>query len=591
VAVRKKRWFEKPELLPKYVDEVREARAPQIAENKTYQQLVINRPAHLTEGGAAVQILSSSGLRELGLNLFYEAARGARSLICKALQPVVAPVGGNNDQHMACDSLSHWLSGVFELLDFHAIATQLTVESMACVESHAIIEFDPVTNDPNISMLDPNESFYSQDRTEFVTTREMSRRWVRATYAKNDEELAAAIDRLPTWHYDTVVGVDAEGLYSTDDTIKWIEAFVLPCGKEPGRHVVKLSREITLIDEDKWEGPIPVVSSNWETGLRGKSDGKPLGRTVAPFHAWANELNLKLYDGLRGSVPWVTGPPGFKGPSDVPFQRVEQEPGEGDIKVYIPPTVSADVVAQLDKLDGGSKRAAGISEEAAQGFAPAHLKSGIALSKWQAIYNNALSHQHAIYKGVWAQGGRILTVLGPRRYKNKPVNVRRAIGSDVIEQVRWSDINLPEDSYSVDFDVVSALGDSIPQRIQNTEIFKDLGAIDVPQMLLHVDIPDFRALAKRVNGPRAYVEFQINQALRHGKLEPPMEMQDPAAGLKAVAEAYQAALAAPVRPPAVKIEACRILWRLFRRLAQASTPPPGIPAAPTAPSLPPVTNG
>ncbi len=588
---RKKRWYDDPSLLLRDFDAIKDSRAAQIGENKTYLQLRINRPADLVRGGAGVRILNTAGMRELGLNLFHKAARGARSRICKLLQAVVAPVGGNNDQHMACDSLSHWLTGALELIGFHQIATELTVESMACVESHAIIEFDPVSKDPRAVMLDPNGSFYSQDRTQFVTEREMSRRYVRAAFASGKEELADAIDKLDTWHYETVVGVDVEKMFEEDDTIRWVEAFILPCGKEPGRHVVQLSKDITLIDNTAFKGPIPVVSSNWETGARGKSDGMALGRTIAPFHAWANEMNLKLHDALQAAVPWAVGPPGFKGPSDVAFQRVEADPSEpGEVKIYVPDTVSKDVVAHIDRLEDGSMSAAGMSEESAQGFAPAHLKSGIAISKWEAVQDTSLSSQHGTYKGLWVQAGRILTALAPTQYKNKPVNVRRAIGSDVIEQIRWEDINLPEDSYTFDFDAVSALGDSIPQRIQNTEILKDLGAIDVPTMLLHVDIPDFRALAKRVNGPRAYVEFQIGQALRHGKLEPPMEMQDAQAGLKAVSEAYQAALAAPVRPPRQNLEACRILLRLFRRLAQAAAPPPGIPAAaPAALALPQVT--
>jgi hypothetical protein len=587
--MRKKRWYDDPSLLMAHATAVKESRSAQVAENKTYLQLRINRPADLIRGGGAgVQILNSAGLRELGLNLFHKAARGARSRVCKPLQSVVAPVGGNEDQHMACDALSHWLNGVLELIDFHRIATELTVESMACVESHAIIEFGPVTKDPRCVMLDPNESFYSLDRTEFVTTREMSRRYVRANFAKGNEELAAAIDRLDSWHYETVVGVDVEKMFDDDDTIRWVEAFVLPEGDEPGRHTVALSKDIVLIDDEKFEGPIPVVSSNWETGARGRSDGLALGRTVAPFHAWANEMNLKLHDALRASVPWATGPVGFKGPSDVPFQRVEYEQGEPEVKIYVPPTVSQDVVAHLDRLEDGSMSAAGMSEESAQGFAPAHLKSGIAISKWEAVQDTSLSSQHGTYKGLWVQGGRILAALAPKQYKSKAVNVRRAIGSDVIEQIKWEDINLPEDRYTFDFDAVSALGDSIPQRIQNTEILKDLGAIDVPQMLLHVDIPDFRALAKRVNGPRTYIEYQINQALRHGKVEPPMDMQDAQAGVKDVGEAYQAALAQPVRPSKVKLAACRIPWRLFRRLAQAAAPPaaPALPGPPAMPALP-----
>lgn len=570
-----------------YMDKVRSARAPQVMENKTYQQLQVNRPSQILDGPGSKMVMDARGLRELGLNLMHQATRAARAQICKLLSAAVTPVGGTYARLEACDNMTAWLNGLLTAIDFQFIAEQLTVESMACVESHAVIEFDPVTASFRAVMLDPNESFYSVDRQEFTTRREVSRRWVKAAVARNNKALGRAIDDLHNWHYESVVGVDIDGMFATDDTIEWREAFLAPIGDPkaggvPGRHVVQLSRDITLVDE-KWAGPIPVVSSNWETGSRGRSDGKALGRTVAPFHAWANELNLKLHEALKGAVPWVVGPSDTTLPSDAPFQFIPNDGPEGAVKVVVPQTVSGDVVAQLKNLEGGALRTAGISEEAASGTPPQQLTSGRALSKWEGLTNQFMSPQHSVYKGLWVQAGRILAYLGPRAYKGKAVNVRRAPGTSVIRQINWSQINLPEDSWDLDFDAVNALGDSIPQRIQNTEVLHDLALIDAAEMLTHVDIPDFRAKAQRLTGPRNFLEYQISEALTHGVVVPPMEMQDPAAGLKSTSEALQAALASYLKPPKANLEALRVLYRLFAKAAKAAAPPPAPPPVPAPP--------
>jgi hypothetical protein len=580
-------WSEDISRMWDHIDLVRKARWPQVMENKTYQQLQINRPGQILDGAGAKIVMDARGLRELGLSLMHQASRAARAQICKLLSAAVTPVGGTYARLEACDNMTAWLNGLLTAIEFPFIAEQLTLESMAVVESHAIIESDPVTASFRSVMLDPNESFYSVDRQEFTTTREMSRRWVMAAVARKNKGLAAAIAELPQWSYETVVGVDIEGMFATDDTIEWREAFLAPIGDPkagglPGRHVVQLSRDITLVDEP-WNGPIPIVSSNWETGARGRSDGKAMGRTVAPFHAWANELNLKLHESLKGAVAWVVGPEGTKMPSDAQFQFIPNDGPEGAIKVYVPDPVSDRVVTQIDRVEASCLRTAGISEEAASGTPPQQLTSGRALSKWEGLVNQFLSPQHSTYKGLYMQAGRILAYLGPKLYKGKPVNVRRSPGTSVIQQIDWSQIDLPEDSYAIDFDAVSALGDSIPQRIQNTEVLKELALIDAVEMLEHVDVPDFRAKAQRLTGPRKFIDYQINEALSHAKVVPPMEMQDPQAGLKSTSEALQAALASYVRPSKESLEALRVLYRLFRKAAKAAAPPPvPLPAAPPA---------
>lgn len=552
---------EDPKQLIPHFERVKRSRYSQLTEARTYAQMYHNRPAVMAQGAVSTEVIDAQGIRDLGFNVLAEAAEGALSQIAKPLKCVVTPIGGTHRQRQSAEKLGQVISGVMEASGFQRIAAKLVLDSAFWPETHALWEIDPINKDARCPELDPHETFINSDRTEAVTRRRVSRRWAKAVFGTTPE-LEAAIEGLPKYKPEHLSGVDAMDMFDAEDCVALTMGWVLPVGRLPGRHVAQFSKDVVVVDRP-WDMPVlPIVSMRWSEGHRGQSDGKPLGRAVAPFQTWETQLRFKMLDALAGAVPMVKAK---EDPelSDVSYQFVKEDDNTGPVTIEIPKVLSAEVTETADGLREYAMRRAGVSEQAAAGTAPPQFKSGVALAQWVSIVNTRLSQQHQAHEDLWTQSGRILAYIGKDAYKNKPVNVKTAMGSDLIEQIDWPD--LPEKSYSMSFKAVSALGDTISQKLENLQIAKEFGVITTERMWQHVNVPDFAAEVKRLNGPLDYIEYQIDRALTDAVVEPPIrEMQDLKTLHQYATQAFLAMMAQRVRPPRQNQEALRILARLAK---------------------------
>lgn len=573
--------MKEPEKTRVHVTRVKEANRAAVQEGATYLSLYYNRPASVLTTSQGGDIIGFDGLKDLGFNVLAEAIRAGKSQIVQPLQPRVTPIGGTWETLRACEGLSQVIDGVFEMCDFTGLVEQMVIDGACCGEGYGIIDVDPIKKDFSAARLDPLETFYNSDRTEAVTTRMISRRRLRAWYPEH----AAVIDSLPRYTPDVVVQVDAQGSLDAEDNVAlycwWAEAI----GDEKGWHTIQLAdRDGTLLVNREWKGPLPIFSFQWDHGHRGQNDAKPLGRTIAPMHYWLNQMVRKMHDAVHGIVPTVIGETDPKW-SDVPYQFIKVKPGETPPKVVYPESLSPAIRQVIVDLREQVYRETGLSEEAAAGSAPPQFKSGVALSTWKKIINEALSQQHRNHDGVWNQGARIIVYQAPEVYKTKKARAA-ARGTDVIQQIDFGAVSLPEDVISVSFDAVSDLPRHIPQKLELLGYLEEKGGIDTAQLMLYMDLADFRGVAKRMNGPRALIEAQISKALNEGDLLPPSEMQDHAKLAELAGQAYQAAQAQYIRPPAKNMQALLHLYLLAKARTQgAATAPSGAPAP--APGLAP----
>lgn len=580
-------WLDDPTRVIANHKRAQQARRASLSEGETNLQLFHDRPATNLTTTDGNQIVTMDGLRDLGFNVLAECALGANSQICKPLQAKLAPVGGTWSTLKACESMGRLIDGVMDNNKFLRLAGMLVVHGQLCGNGFGLWEADPITKDFRASMLDPLDTFMSSDETEVTTVRLMSRRrakaWVKG-YAKGHElkDLQAAIALLPAYEPRYIVGVDAFGQFDAEDNIAWYEAWALPVGDEPGRHVIQFTEQVFI--EERWDHSVlPVFKFTWADGHRGHIDGRPMGRDVAATHFWLNEMVRKMYDALRGAKPMVIGE---SDPmlSDVSYEFIQTKPGEKPFQVVTPNPVSQDVRQHIVDLREQAHRATGTSEEAAAGAAPPQFKSGIALQTWRQIVNERLSRQHQAYEELWTQSGRIIATLSPRVYASGKARTR-AIGSKLIESIDFSKIKLPEDGYVLSFDAISDLPKHIPAKLEFMSAISEMApeVVDVGDVLARLDIVDLKAITERINGPKALIEKQIDKALSDGEILAPTEAQDAAMGVKMVGQAWQAAMASYMQPPRANLEACRRLYRLFKARDKKTAP-----ALPTLPPVPPV---
>jgi len=563
-------WLVQPEKIGDHIKRVKDAFRPVAMEGATYLALYHNRPATALTTAEGGQIIGFDGLKDLGFNVMAEAFRSGQNQVVQPLQPRVSPIGGTHETLRACEGLGQVVDGVLDMSDFTGLMGSLVLDGGLCGEGYGLIDVDPIKKDFVALRLDPLETFFNSDRTEVVTTRMFSRRRLRAYYPK----FAAEIDALPRYTPDLLVAVDSRSHWDAEDNVAvycgWAEAL----GNEPGKAIYQLAGpDRTMLVNRPWTHPLPVFSFPWDYGHRGQNDAKPLGRTIAPMHYWINAMVRKMHDGLKGAVAKVVASKDPKW-SDVPYQFVKQEQGDPAVQVILPKTVSQDVRQAITDLREQVYRETGLSEEAAAGAAPPQYKSGVALSTWKKIVNEALNQQHRNYDRAWKQASRIIVSMASEVYKSKKARAL-ARGSEVINQIDFSKINLPEDSYSVSFDVVSDLPKTLPEKLNMMAFAEEKGWVDSDEVLIHLNVVDFRAAAKRRSGPRALMNLQIARALSEGELIPPSEMQDHAKLAELAGQAYQAAQAQFIKPPRANMQALLHLYLLAKARSQQAAPPPG----------------
>ena len=578
-------WLEDSKLLRSHIAKVKDAHRPSINEGATYLALNYNRPANALSTTDGAQVIGFDGLKELGFGVMAESLRASKTQVVQPLQPRMSPIGGTHETLQACEGLSQVVDGVFDFCDFTDIMGSLFMDGGLCGEGYGLIDVDPIKKDFYACRLDPLETFFNHDRAEGWTTRMVSRRRALAWLGTTDEK-RAAIKLAPKYKPEHLVEVDSGTMWDAEDNIALFCGWAEPIGDVKGKFVIQVNDpDGTVLDEGEWDGPVPIFSFPWDYGHRGQNDAKPLGRTIAPLHYWINEMVRKMHDALKASVPIVKGP---KDPqlSDVPYQFVEEEI-PGTVTIEVPKTVSQDVRQAIVDLREQVYRETGQSEEAAAGAAPPQYKSAVALSTWKKIVNESMGQQHRNYARAWTQAARIICWRAPKVYESKKARAL-ARGTDVIDQIDFSKVALPEGSYSVAFDVVSELPKHLPDKLNLMAFAEEKGWVDGDEVLTHINIVDFRAAAKRRGGPRALMNKQISRALATPpELIAPSEMQDCQKLAELAGQAYQAAQAQHIKPPRQCMQTLLHLYLLAKARAQPSAPAAAPAPAMAAPALTP----
>lgn len=580
-------WLDDPTQLVKCWKRAKEAHRAVNAERTTYLALYYNRPATPVAATGGDQLVGFDGLRDLGFNVLAEVTRGGKSQIVQPLQPRLAPVGGDWAQLQACEGMSQLIDGVFDACSFVDIAGSCVEKGALCGEGQCLVEVDPITKDFNVVRLDPTTTFFNQDRTEVMILRIFSRRRLRALYGNKtleDGRLARdVIDDLPNYEPEVLVSVDAQGQWDADDIVALYCSWAETLGAEKGQFVMQFDDpQQTVLDKGEWTYPLPVPYFEWDEGFRGVNDARPMARSVAPMHYWLNELVRKMYDALRGEVPIVSG---SKDPklSDVPYQFAEDR--DGTLKVWLPNSLSQNVRQMSQDLREQAHDEVGLSKEQASGSAPPQFKSGVALSTWRQIINTAISQQLRGHDSLWNQTARIILAMAAGVYKSKQARAA-ARGTEIIEQIDFASLKMPENSYVISFDVVSDLPKHIPQKLELLDYLESKGWIDGPTALVNLNIVDFKAVAKRAAGPRALMETQIIRALKEGILIPPSEVQDAAKLAELAGQAYQAAEAQRVKPPEQNMLALLHLYLMAKARIPAAPAPAQLGAPAPSPPVP-----
>lgn len=383
------------------------------------------------------------------------------SMISKAssspLMPTGVPRGASFKTRKLIRKMNKWLRGTWKQLKCEDLAVRALIDAFVC--GIGVIKVDYTEGGltaesvffDNI-IVDNRESANRGPTSTYRIRSIVSRKAVEATYGEvlGDGGLGKVEGRHVTYR-DT-----AEGY------VALVEAWRLPMGKKPGRHVVACGDKL-LVDEP-WDMPwAPLLIMHWEDsgcGFLGPSGVEQ----VIPYQAKLNDINERIEDAQELTVnPRLLVQAGSK----IDVNNFDNQPGRivmytgVEPKPLIWPAVPVEFYNERERVRQSCLEFFGLSQMSSQGVLP----QGVRLDSSRAL-NEARSMEDSRFLRLWTRFEAFRMELADMLVnvmihdpsgETEHVTSWGAGGRARTESIKWSDIQeLQKDTFSWSMEALPA---------------------------------------------------------------------------------------------------------------------------------------
>ena len=258
--------------------------------------------------------------------------------------------------------------------------------------------------------------------------------------------------------------------------------------------------------------------------------GVAIARLAAPYHRWMNQLVLYAHESFKGNLPKVvrhaTTIMNQGGTSNIPFNELIWD-GPQAPQVIAGNVVSDQVLNYIPQVGAFAHQHLGINENMATGMKPAGVNSAPALREYRGFVDQRLNGINERWAQLWADIGKAYVGIGSEHLKNETF-VTRCVGSEALQEIKWSEIDLKRNKYRMQFDVTSGLSNTVAGKMQDVGELMDMGQIDAVDagIMLKSAVPDIAAATDEAFAPRALARKLIDDAL-DDNYQPPSSTYGP----------------------------------------------------------------
>lgn len=454
-------------------------------------------------------------------------------------KPTFLTEEGNYEQRTQAENLEKFVGGVFYESGVYNELNECFRD--ACVYGTGCLKVyddgDKVTVERVIPweiVVDDGESMYGKPRNLYqrkyydrLVLRKMASRWL-----KNDprlDKVLQAIDDCPRNDDDTEYAYQ-----TTADQVLVTEAWHLgEDDKTGGRHCIVIEGA-TLLDRG-WNDPFPFSFMRWSRAIVGFF-GVGLAEELRGIQREINKLLQQIQKGhhlIAGHWLVMQGA--------MLTQQINNDLAAiwkytGTKPEYQAPSIIAPEVYQhLWQLYAKAFEIAGVSQLSATSQKPAGVESGVALRAYNDIQTERFLEVGQAYEEFVVEAARQVIRCAKKIGGGYRV---RAVDKSSISFIKWSDIDLDEDSYVIRVYPTSLLPTTPAGKLQWAQDMIEAQVIPPEDVLDIVDFPDTEAYAKRKNAPRRIIERNIAHMLKTGEPVAPEPMDNHELALRLVNEAY-----------------------------------------------------
>ncbi len=462
-------------------------------------------------------------------------------------KPTFSTEDGNYEQKVQSENLEAFVGGVFYESGVYRQLPNCFRD--ACVAGTAALKIYPGDGEVTVERVRKLElvvddfegrdgeprNMYQRKYYDRLVAKARAEKW-----AGGDKERLEAIEtafarKAGPVNTDGTDYEDIEYAYETTaDQILVTEGWHIgETAKTPGRHVVVVEG-CTLLDEE-WEGGFPFAWLRWSEDPE-SFFGVGLAEELRGIQGAINKLLQQIERGHH----LITGHWAVQQGSVITSQ-INNDLGAlvkytGQAPTYYSPQIIApEVYAHLWQLYAKAFEICGISQLSATGMKPAGLDSGEAQRVYNDIQTERFLEIGEAYEEFVVEASRLVIACAKKIGGGYKVRSRN---KNSIRFIKWSEVNLDEDSYVIRVYPTSLLPTTPAGKIQWAEDRIKSGLIPVDEALDIIDHPDTSAYTRRAGAPRRIIERNISHMLKQGEAVAPEPMDNHDLAMKLVNEAY-----------------------------------------------------
>lgn len=380
--------------------------------------------------------------------------------------------------------------------------------------------------------VDENEAMYGAPR-QIHQIKFVNRKVLEQMFPKKKWEISQSSIQKSYEHYM----VDQDYI----EMCMVVESWHLPSGEkaDDGRHCITI-QGATLMDEEYKKDYFPFEFYHWNK--------KPLGfwgqgiiEQIAGIQMEINKLvkRAQLIMHLC-SVPtfWV------ENGSKVNKSQINNNIGNIISFTGVKPqmdvvnAVPQEILLQIENLYNKAYELTGISRLQAQSTKPAGLNSGAALREYNDIGSERQKIKGREYEQFFINCAKKVIFLAKEMEDSGVDYTILAEKNKSMKKIKWSEVNLEEDSYIMKAWPVSLLPSSPEGKLQTTQELMSIGFIDKTQAMSLLDYPDIESIVSLEKATIDDIMATIDEIVNKGEYNPPEPFQDLTLGIKMMQASY-----------------------------------------------------
>lgn len=423
--------------------------------------------------------------------------------------------GGDAFLKDKAEKLTKFLDGQFAEMNLHHKAQLVFRDACifdgGCLRIYADPDSEQIKCDrvlPHEILVDSLESYYGEPRQLFLKR------------AVHRDQLAAMYPQKKAWILEAPISrlELMTGVRETGSMVDVIESWHLPSkeGGKDGRHVICIENA-TLHDEPYTHADFPFVFFRWQDPVTG------FWMPGLAQELWGLQAELNTHmENIRVAHARM-GRPGCWLPdnADIDDEEINNEiglilrGGSTAPQWFQTPTMAPQIYQWVETLKESGYSQTGANQASAAGMKPKGDLSGVALRHVEDIETERWILAGQRYERMFREVAEKIVRLARELYADGVDLTIKARDREFLESIKWSDVDMEDDTYALSIFETSGLPQRPEGRIQ-TAIDLTQSGIMSPETAgeMLVGISDIKGAMSLERAPRENIDRMLDKMIR-----------------------------------------------------------------------------